>query len=284
MRPCYWPFEASILCIQNAAPSDSPVDNHRKYRYNRIPKKHPNMAVSEHQRNSPAVPTATTPSTAQATPVPNPPQHPPSSTAQLQPSNPVQQTTTSAPQTQGQVTATPAPPVTASTIRELRPRPVSQVTSGRTPATPNGSGNTAAPQRASASQRSQTSRHRTANTTRVTQSTPRRSRRLARTSQGGVLRAGTSHGRRRRRSGAPSPEVRRRRRDWAAPSSPSVHGMVTRSRGRVTRTFQQMEAQAERAIRRANWRRWGTRLERERRRFGEGKRVRVQQVMNPTRN
>lgn len=251
------------------------------------PPKAPNMAVSEHRRSSPAVPATTTPATAQATPVPIPPQHPPSSSAQIQPANVTQQTASSGPQIQGQVTPTPAPPAPASTTRVLRPRPVPQVTSGRAPTTTVGSGSSTAFQRNTASQRSRTPRQRTANTNRLTNSIPRRSKRLARISQGGALRAGTTHGRR-RRSGAPSPEVRRRRRDWAAPGRPSRHGMVTRSRGRVTRTFQQMEAQAERAIRRASRRRRARRRERQRQRevgrFGEGKRVRVQQVMNPTRN
>ena len=241
------------------------------------------MAASEHRPNSPSVPAATTPTTAQGTPFSNPPHHPPSSTAQLQPSNPVQQTATSGPQTQGQVTATPAPPASASTTRELRPRPVPQVTSGRAPVTPLSSRSGATSQCRSTSKKSQTSRHRSVNANRSTHSLPRRSRRLARISQNQVLRAGTTHGRR-RRSGAPSPSPRRGRRDWAAPRKPSKHGMVTRSRGSVTRTFQQMEAEAERAIRRASRRRRARRRERERRRFGEGKRVRVQQVMNPTRN
>lgn len=248
----------------------------------------PNMVASDHRPSSPAVPGATAPSTAQAIPASNPPHHPPPSSAQLQPSNPAQQTATSGPQAQGQVTSTPALPAPASTTRELRPRPVPQVSSGRAPATPFSSGNGAASQRTSASKKGQASKHRTANARRVTNSIPRRSRRLARISQSGVLRAGTSHG---RRSGAPSPSVRRRRRDRAAPSEPSQYNMVTRSRGRVTRTYQQMEAEAERAIRRASWRRRARRRERERqreeRRSGEGssaKRARVQQVMNPARN
>ena len=245
------------------------------------------MAVSEHRPNSPAMPATTNPSTAQTTPVPSPPQHPPSSSAQPQPSDSALQTASSAPQIQGHVAATtPAPPAPASTTRELRPRPAPEAAAGA-PATPLDSGNAEAFKRTNASKKSQISRHRTANAKRVTQSI-QKGRRTAKISKDQVLKAGTRHGRRGRALSAP---VRRGRRDRAASSVPSPHEMVTRSRGSVTRTYQQMEAEAERAIRKASWRRRARRRERERqreeRRCGEGsgaKRARVQQVMNPTGN
>lgn len=239
------------------------------------------MASSEQRPHSSAVSAATTPTAAQATPVANPPLHRPSSSVQLQPASSAQQTANSGAQTQGQATGTLAPPAPASTTRQSRPRPVPQATPGGAPATPDGSGSSAASRRESASRKRQPSRHRTANAKQATKSIPRR--KSARKSSDGDLRAGTSHC---RGGGTHSTSVRRRRRDSDAPSTPS--SMVTRSRGSVTRTYQQMEAEAERAIRRASdrrrVRRWEREEEKEERRSGEGgggKRARVQQVMNP---